>query len=249
MTTETHHNRTRWTTPTVRELPRNLQPTARDDFGDDACAAAPARPPRAPAAGGARPPRAAAARRPLTDDADLAVLVSAARAGDEAAWSRLVARFDRRMRGVARCYRLPAADVDEVLQVTWLQLLENIQRIREPAAVGAWLVTATRRNALRRRQMHVRELLSDDPELGQRADGDEPGARLLVSERDAALSDALQALPERHRRLLVVLLTRPTLDYRQIAELLSMPIGSIGPIRARALARLARDPQLRAISA
>jgi len=232
------------TTPTVRELPRTMQPTSRDDFaderGDD--------PGDDVADGAGRPVPATTTRRPVNADSDLAVLVCAARAGDSAAWSRLVERFDRGLRNIARCYRLPAADVDEVLQATWLQLLENIERIREPAAVGAWLATATRRNALRRRQMHVRELLSDDPELGQGADAEEPDARLLVSEREAALSGAVSTLPERHRRLLVVLMTQPGLDYREIAELLSMPVGSIGPIRARALARLARDPHLRAVS-
>ena len=227
-------------TPTVRELPRMLQPTSRDDFADDHGddAGPPCR---------TRPRPAMSARRPVTAESELATIVCAARAGDSAAWSRLVERFDRGLRNIARCYRLPAADVDEVIQATWLQLLENIQRIREPAAVGAWLTTATRRNALRRRQMHVRELLSGDPELGERADAEEPDARLLVSERDAALADALRALPDRHRRLLLVLLTQPTLDYREIGALLSMPVGSIGPIRARALARLARDPQLRAV--
>lgn len=229
------------TTPTVRELPRTLQPTSRDDFADDVSEAA------TPAIA-SRPRPGTPVRRPLTAQSELGQLVCAARAGDDVAWSRLVERFDRQLRNIARRYRLSAADVDEVLQVTWLQLLENIQGIRDPTAVGAWLTTATRRNALRRRQMHVHEVLSGDPDLGQRADADGPEARLLVWERDAVLANALGGLPDRHRRLLTVLLTQPALDYREIGELLSMPVGSIGPSRARALTRLARDPQLRAVS-
>ena len=46
-----------------------------------------------------------------------------------------------------------------------------------------------------------------------------------------------------------MLLTEPELDYRQVGERLSMPVGSIGPSRTRALARLARDARLRAVAA
>ena len=72
---------------------------------------------------------------------------------------------------------------------------------------------------------------------------------MLTAERRKILAGALAGLPARHRQLMTVLLTQPELDYRQIGQLLSMPVGSIGPIRARALARLARSPQLRAVSA
>jgi RNA polymerase sigma factor (sigma-70 family) len=187
------------------------------------------------------------ARRLHGHDRELAAIVGAARAGDAEAWTCLVRRFDRVLRRIARSYRLAPADVDEVVQTTWLELLEAIQRIREPAAIGGWLATVTRRNALRRRQVHVREQLSDDPQLGDRPDSDGPEGSVLAAERRAALDGALAALPDRHRRLLAVLLTQPALDYREVGELLCMPVGSIGPIRARALARLARDPQMRAV--
>jgi RNA polymerase sigma factor (sigma-70 family) len=193
--------------------------------------------------------RAAAgpARLPHDHDRDLVAMVLAARDGDADAWTSLVRRFDRVLRHIARSYRLAPADVDEVVQTTWVELLEAIQRIREPAAIGGWLATVTRRNALRRRQMHVGEQLTDDPQLGDTPNSDGPDASILAAERRAVLAGALAALPDRHRRLLTVLLTQPTLDYREVGELLGMPVGSIGPIRARALARLARDPQMRAV--
>jgi RNA polymerase sigma factor (sigma-70 family) len=187
--------------------------------------------------------------RPLDPDHDLAALVTAARDGDGDAWTQLVKHFDRGLRNIARSYRLAPADVEDVVQSTWLNLFEGIDRIREPAAIAGWLVIATRRHALRRRQAHVREVLSDDPRLGDRADHNEPEARLLELERSAALTDALSLLPDRHRNLLDVLLTRPTLEYREVAELLSMPVGSIGPTRARSIAKLARHKRLRALHA
>jgi RNA polymerase sigma factor (sigma-70 family) len=174
--------------------------------------------------------------------------VHSARDGDHDAWTRLVERFDRKLRHIARSYRLMPADIDDVVQATWLSLLEAIDRIREPAAIAGWLATTTRRNALRRRQTHVREQLTDDPQLGERPDDDQPEASLLQRELRTVLAEALATLPDRHRRLLIVLLNEPALEYRRIGELLSMPIGSIGPIRARALTRLAHDAPLRALN-
>jgi RNA polymerase sigma factor (sigma-70 family) len=178
----------------------------------------------------------------------LVALVHRARAGDPDAWSRLVQRFDRMLRGIARSYRLAPADVDDVVQTTWLNLFEAIKQIREPTAIGAWLATAVRRAALRRLQIPVREQVTDDPQLGDRPDDNQPDETLLALERHAVLSAAIAKLPDRQRDLVTVLLVQP-LAYREIGELLSMPTGSIGPIRARAFARLARDAQLRALSA
>ena len=179
---------------------------------------------------------------------DVAALVSAARGGDSRAWSHLVRRFEPMLRRVARSYRLADADADEIVQETWLSLLTAIYAIRDPAAIGGWLTTATRRNAMRRRQMHVREHLTDDPTLGDDPGSDEPVAVVLDAERRTIVANAVATLPDRQRRLLTVLLTQPSIDYREVGRVLNMPVGSIGPIRGRALARLASDAQLCALN-
>ena len=185
--------------------------------------------------------------RHTSRERELVELVHGAQAGDADAWTQLVRRFDRMLRGIARSYRLAPAEVDDVIQTTWLNLFEAIEQIRDPTAIGAWLATATRRTALRRIQRHGREQLTDDPQLGDRPEDDQPDAILLARERRTVLTAAISRLPDRHRDLVTVLLTQPTLEYREVSELLSMPTGSIGPIRARSLARLARDAQLRAL--
>jgi len=191
-------------------------------------------------AAGQAPPR-----EPSPRDADLVALVCAARSGDQAAWERLIRRFEPMLRGIARSYRLSRADIDDVAQATWLDLLTNIDDLREPAAIAGWLATTVRRRAMRVLQVPVRERLTGDPELGERPDTDELDGRLLAVERRRALARALASLPERHRQLMIVLLTRPELNYGEISDLLSMPQGSIGPIRARSLARLARHTAVR----
>jgi RNA polymerase sigma factor (sigma-70 family) len=223
-------------TAVVTEIARPLAAVTRDTFVDEATS---------PVA----PVRAARPKLPRDDrEHDLVALVEAARSGDAAAWSQLVERFDRMLRRTAGSYRLAPADVDEVVQETWLELLETIGRLREPAAIGGWLATVTRRNAFRRRQLHVREQLTDDPGVAAVCEADGPQDSAIAAERHDVLAYAVTALPDRHRRLVTALLHEPALDYRQIAERLSMPVGSIGPIRARALKRLARDTRLRALS-
>jgi RNA polymerase sigma factor (sigma-70 family) len=188
-----------------------------------------------------------ASSQPPRPERELVELVLAARAGDSSAWTKLIDRFDRILRSIARSYRLAPEDVDDVVQATWLDLLQDIERLREPAAIAGWLATATRRKAMRLLQVRVREHLTDDPGVSDRPDLHGPEASVLASERRAVLARALATLPDRHRRLMTLLLTQPMLDYREISDRLAMPVGSIGPIRARSLARLSRHPQLRAL--
>lgn len=177
-------------------------------------------------------------------DAALVALVYAARRGDNAAWARLIDRFDPMLRRAARSFRLAASDVDDVVQDTWVQLYSHIGALREPAALPGWLATTVRRQALRLLQSQTRELLDAEPDRGT-ADDQSPEAVVLEAERRDALMQAVEALPDRQRRLVTMLVVQPSLDYQQLGELLQMPIGSIGPTRARGLARLERDAELR----
>ena len=190
------------------------------------------------------------ARHRAADDAEQALLelVGSARAGDDRAWERLHARFTPMLRSVAHSYRLSSSDIDDAVQTTWLRLLSHIDRVREPAALAGWLATTVRRECLRLLQRPVREYVTDDPQLGERVDlVSDPERELLAAERRVLLMRALDALPERHRRLMVLLLTQPKMDYATVSATLGMPRGSIGPIRARSLARLQGDPQLRSV--
>jgi RNA polymerase sigma factor (sigma-70 family) len=181
---------------------------------------------------------------PSSPEHELIELVAAVRRGDNAAWTQLIERFDRMLRGIARTYRLSAADVDDVVQATWTRLHQHIGAVREPAAIAGWLATTTRRESLRTLQVYVREQPTSDPALGE---GPEQGpeSELLASEERGVLGRALATLPDRQRELMILLATDPDAEYRHISAKLAMPIGSIGPIRARGLARLGRHPELR----
>lgn len=175
---------------------------------------------------------------------DPASLVRAIRANDDDAWTELIGRFDGMLRRIARSYRLGACDTDDVLQTVWLDLHQQVEQLRDPDAIGAWLVTATRRVALKALQGHVREHLTDDAGLLDSIDPGQLDAELLVAERRDVLKRALGTLPPRQRRLMVLLAAAPP-DYRAISATLDMPLGSIGPTRARSLERLRRHPDVR----
>jgi RNA polymerase sigma factor (sigma-70 family) len=195
---------------------------------------------RAPAGGRAE-------GRPAPLDLELAALVRAAAAGDPVALERLVVRFDRVLRGIARSYRLSSWDADDVIQSTWLQFMEHGRELREPAALSGWLVTTARRQSLRLLQRHVRERLTDDPACDMPGDHAEPDRELLAAEHREALHGALAQLPDRQRELMRLLVAHPDLSYEEVGRKLAMPIGSIGPTRARSLDRLRRTSTLRAL--
>jgi RNA polymerase sigma factor (sigma-70 family) len=197
-----------------------------------------------------RPPtHERAVPRSADSDPELAALVRAGAAGDPVALTRLVARFDRTLRGVARHYGLSSWDTDDVIQSTWLQFIQHGRDLREPAAVSGWLVTTARRASLRVLQRHVREDLSDDPTRGDRSGDAALDHKLIVAERRTVLHRALSELPERQRDLMRLLTTNPDLSYEEVARRLSMPVGSIGPTRGRSLDRLRRSSKLQALQA
>ncbi|WP_214407722.1 RNA polymerase sigma factor [Pseudonocardia lacus] len=173
-----------------------------------------------------------------TDPDDVAALVGRAAAGEAAAWDAIVERFGGLVWAVAGGYRLGPADTAEVAQTTWLRLLENLDRIREPARLGGWLATTARREALRMLRMRAREIPEDGAELDVEVDpGPTPEEAVLDGDRDRRIWQAFTQLPERCRVLLhlVVVVAPP---YAEVAAALDLPVGSIGPSRARCLRRL-----------
>jgi RNA polymerase sigma factor (sigma-70 family) len=173
-------------------------------------------------------------------------VLAAAATGDRVAWNALVERFSGLVWAVARAHRLDPADAEDVYQTTWLRLTEHIGRIKDPDRLGGWLATTARREALRTLRARRRVLPVDDLDLaGGPADAATPESVVLEAEDAADRADrarrvwsAFEALPERCRRLLRVLMAAPPPSYAEVSAALGMAIGSIGPTKARCLAQL-----------
>jgi RNA polymerase sigma factor (sigma-70 family) len=174
------------------------------------------------------------------EDNPVASLVAAAIDGDTASWNALVDRYSLLVLSVVRRYRLQGSDAEDVVQTVWLRLVENLRVIRQPEALPGWIATTTRNECLHVLRGHRYVVPAD---LGEEAWPDGTGtpaveANLLESERHEALLMALAELPGRQRDLLLLLIEDPPLSYEEISRRLGIPIGSIGPTRARALARI-----------
>jgi RNA polymerase sigma factor (sigma-70 family) len=177
----------------------------------------------------------------------LTELVRAAAAGDQSAWDELVDRFAGLVWAIARAHRLSAADAADVSQTTWLRLVEHLNRLRDPERVGAWLAATARHECLRVIRHAGRFVADGEVDLDAIAVDPEPSTLLLANERTAALWRAIDALPERCRTLIRVLMADPPPSYEDVAAALDMPIGSIGPTRARCLEQLKRRPEIAGI--
>ena len=165
-------------------------------------------------------------------------LVNAAAAGDERAWNSLIEGFAPMIWSIALAHRLREADAADVAQATWLALLEHLGRLRDPSRVGAWLATTARHECLRVLRGRERCVPYGD-DCPEHESGDAgPGDMLLLSERDAALWRSFAQLRPSDQALLRLLMIHPRPAYEEISAALDMPIGSIGPTRQRALARL-----------
>jgi RNA polymerase sigma factor (sigma-70 family) len=184
------------------------------------------------------------------DECSVSDLVTAALDGDQASWNRLVDRYTPLVLSVVRRHRLQLSDAEDVVQTVMLRLIEHLHAIREPEALPGWIVTTARNECL-----HVikRRRVAFPAHLGDQVwtlDADDPAidGHLLEAERHEALLIALAELPERQRSLLLLLIEDPPLSYEEISRRLGLPLGSIGPTRARALARVRSHHAVQALS-
>jgi RNA polymerase sigma factor (sigma-70 family) len=153
-----------------------------------------------------------------------------------------VTEFSPVLRRIIGAFRLAEHQVDDVLQATWLRLVLSIHTLEDPAAVPGWLATTARREAIRSLHAASRDVVVKEVHAAKPATTASTEDHAALRERRAALRAAVSRLPARQRALAASLLAeRP---YSELAQELRMPVGSIGPIRARLMARLRRDPVL-----
>jgi RNA polymerase sigma factor (sigma-70 family) len=166
-------------------------------------------------------------------------LVAAASKGDQAAWDAIVRQFSNLLWSIARGFGLDSIDASDVVQITWLKLVEKLDWISEPEALPGWLATTVRRECLMLIRRTSRHRVLSRPEPLDVPDSDPPvDHTILVDERDAALWRKVAELGDACVRLLRVLMASPPPAYTEVSAALDMPIGSIGPTRQRCLRRL-----------
>jgi RNA polymerase sigma-70 factor (ECF subfamily) len=187
------------------------------------------------------------------------VLVERLRAGDEAAFTELVDRYDRQLRRLARTFVRTDALAEDVVSETWLAVLRGLDRFEERSSLKTWifriLVNRARTRAVREaRQVPFSSLVTSEDQGGPAvdpsvfaADGTwasppqrldvEPETRLLARELRGRLAAVVDTLPEQQRTV-ILLRDVAGLDGPEVAEALGISEGNQRVILHRARTRV-----------
>lgn len=184
--------------------------------------------------------------KPLEPD-HLARLVEAAAAGDDSAFEKIVDQFSALAWSVCRSYQLSRTESEDAVQGVWLRVVQHLGSLREPSRVAGWIATTARRECLAVIRARGRISSIEPVEAVLRSVGTDPSEPILVSERRRVVRDALANLDDRCRELLALACQSPAISYEDIGLILSMPVGSIGPTRARCIEKLRRNRSLAAL--
>jgi RNA polymerase sigma factor (sigma-70 family) len=158
---------------------------------------------------------------------------------DPAAWEEIVRRYGKLVSATVRSFRLQKDDALDAVQTTWLRLAENAHRVRLPDRLGGWLATTARRECLN--ILHEAKPTPDliDVELDTVADPSvSPEQRVIAADTALTLWKLVGELPPRRRTLLRALFSDNPWPYAEVARVAGIPLGAIGPTRARALRQL-----------
>jgi RNA polymerase sigma factor (sigma-70 family) len=185
----------------------------------------------------------------MRDDPSVVALVTRAAGSDPSAWNEIVDRYAPLVWSICTRYQLSSQDTEDVGQTVWLLLVEQLGKLREPAALPGWLAKTTAHECLRvvtaaRKSERLGTTLDDATNFVDDTVIDE---ELLMAERNAGLRAAFAELSPRCQHLLALLLSDPPPSYAEISVALDIPVGSIGPQRGRCLSRLRRSPALIAL--
>jgi RNA polymerase sigma factor (sigma-70 family) len=188
---------------------------------------------------------------PVTAD-NSAELVGRIRNGDSSAWRELVDQYEPLLRRLARQYRLSGQDMEDAVQLTWLRCLEHIDQITHADRLRGWLATVCRRESIRLATKGRREIALGEQSVTRLVDNGQeeldPGAEMARRDTHDRLSRAIRALPQKQQLVLTELLKEESRSYLDLSRRLGLPMGSIGPTRQRAIARLRQDPRLAELS-
>ena len=165
--------------------------------------------------------------------------------GEWAAWHEIMSRYGGLVIHTATKVGLNHSDAADVAQLTWLRLWQHGHQVREPGRIAAWLVSTARREATRLAAASNRYVLCADPSAEHPWSYRTASRDVYQIEQgyDDDVERALDRLPARYRTLLRLLSSDLGLSYSEVADRMGLPIGSIGPMRMRALQMLQKTPE------
>ncbi len=172
-------------------------------------------------------------------------LVIACRGGDESAWEAITYKFQNLLFSIPRRAGLGKDLASDVLQDVFTTLYLKIDLLEKPEFLRAWLITTTKHKTMhlisRETRGRPRSIGDDENDPAFEIADKSPLAddMLIRLEREEQIENAFTEIDDRCRQLLMMLyLDGDKVSYSEIADKLDIPLGSIGPTRARCLDKL-----------
>ena len=168
---------------------------------------------------------------PSAIEQDDLVLVSASKNGDQEAFAQLVQRYQRRVFNLVYRMLEQYEDATEITQETFLAAWQGLPAFRGDARFPTWLYRiayncSLKQIELRKRDRALQVALEAEKNLESANDEQHENAELDARDRQILVQEHLSHLPTKYR---IVLILRHLQDmtYEEMAEILTMPIGTI----------------------
>jgi RNA polymerase sigma factor (sigma-70 family) len=172
---------------------------------------------------------------------DDAKLVKACLRGDEEAWKALLAKYKNLIFSIPLKYSFSPEEAADIFQAVCLDLVYELDSLREPRALAGWLIRITCNKCYHFQKHKQRNIRNDGSLEISITSGEIPDSRLEELQREQILRTAIHSLSQQCQKLIQMLFFEsPARPYDDIAKSLSMAKGSIGPIRSRCLDYLRR---------
>jgi RNA polymerase sigma factor (sigma-70 family) len=188
-------------------------------------------------------PRKAKQKMDLNQSTDTHLVRECLR-GKDSAWSALINKYKNLIYSIPIKYGFSEEDAADIFQSVCMDLLAELEALREPQALAGWLIQITRNKCFHRRQeqqRHQIHAISDEQTTSAK-----PMPEDVISQiqREQLLRETITKLSPRCRKLLHMLFfEQPTRPYQEVALDLNLAIGSIGFIRKRCLEKLGKRLQ------
>jgi RNA polymerase sigma factor (sigma-70 family) len=162
--------------------------------------------------------------------------------GNAAAWAALVDKYKNLIFSIPIRYGFRSEEADEIFQDMCVTLLVELNQLRNPHALPAWIIQATSRKCLHLKNLQNRFTPAETDNSTIPASSEElPESMLRQLEREQMVRNAIAELKPRCRELVDMLFFQePAVPYAEVAQKLTIAQGSVGFIRMRCLDQLRR---------
>lgn len=163
---------------------------------------------------------------PLSDE-QLGLLVQQ---GDTEKFGLLVDRYQKKLLRYGRKFLLSTENIEDLVQDTFIKTYQNIQSFDSKQKFSSWIYRIAHNtfiNAIKRKSLNPIYLLNLDTFIPHLAYEDTAAREREQKEIKAVLDSSMDQLSAHYREILV-LYYYEELSYKEIADILRLPVGTVG---------------------